>query len=392
MKIWSCIALGIIVLVQGCSEAHRPGDDVDGDGDGDVDADVDGDGDGDADSDSDADVDADVDADADGDADGDPCLGEPAPGCPCDEVGAVLPCYDGPPGTEGIGICEAGEILCVGEGEFASWSACEGMVLPQEEIADDGIDQDCMGGDLITECVPDEFGENCANGEDDDCDGLIDCEDVEDCPCHEPAEGFIYANTSTQLYEVDPEDWSVTSIGSFGVSSMTDIAIHNDGRMYGNTFSDLYAIDPDTAASTLIGPLGVSANGLTFLSDGRLVLSAGSTLYEVNVTTGAATRIGDFGSGATSSGDITGAPSGNLYLSSPGDTLFRVDTTTAVATSVGPIGVREVYGLVWWDGYVYGFTAAGQIVEISELTGEGTVVATPGQAFWGAAVNQLLWE
>jgi outer membrane protein assembly factor BamB len=130
---------------------------------------------------------------------------------------------------------------------------------------------------------------------------------------------------------------------------------------------------------------------LTFLDDGRLVLSAGSTLFQVDPATGRTTRIGDFGSGASSSGDITGVPEGDLYLASPGDNLFRVNVTTGAATLVGAIGFAAVYGLVWWDGLIYGFTAGGQIVAIDMATGRGRVVATPGQPFWGAAVNQLFW-
>ena len=50
------------------------------------------------------------------------------------------PCYPGPPGTEGVGICMAGEETCSG-GQFGD---CEGVVLPIEEIAD-GDDNDCDG-------------------------------------------------------------------------------------------------------------------------------------------------------------------------------------------------------------------------------------------------------
>ncbi len=49
-------------------------------------------------------------------------------------------CYSGPPGTRGVGACEAGTRTCL-QGQ---WAACEGAVLPAEERCDGG-DEDCDG-------------------------------------------------------------------------------------------------------------------------------------------------------------------------------------------------------------------------------------------------------
>ena len=61
--------------------------------------------------------------------------------------GDKMPCYDGPAGTEGMGICMAGIMKCNIEG--TGYGACEGQVLPEAE-------------------------ENCLKPTDDDCDGLVD--------------------------------------------------------------------------------------------------------------------------------------------------------------------------------------------------------------------------
>ncbi|MDW8363992.1 MAG: putative metal-binding motif-containing protein, partial [Myxococcales bacterium] len=62
-----------------------------------------------------------------------------------DEAGFALTraCYDGPAGTAGVGVCVEGVQTCAG-GEYR---ACIGQVLPSEEACD---------------------------GEDDDCDGMVD--------------------------------------------------------------------------------------------------------------------------------------------------------------------------------------------------------------------------
>lgn len=57
-------------------------------------------------------------------------------------AGEVASCYPGPPATEGVGICRAGERVCGGDG---TWGPCEGAVLPSDEICGDEVDEDCDG-------------------------------------------------------------------------------------------------------------------------------------------------------------------------------------------------------------------------------------------------------
>jgi len=63
-------------------------------------------------------------------------------GSPC-TPGATQSCYDGPGGTEGVGLCKAGSQACASDG--ASWEPCTGEVLPQVEDCASGLDQDCDG-------------------------------------------------------------------------------------------------------------------------------------------------------------------------------------------------------------------------------------------------------
>ncbi|RME24171.1 MAG: hypothetical protein D6806_10000, partial [Deltaproteobacteria bacterium] len=109
-------------------------------------------------------------------------------------------CYDGPADTEGVGICRAGLMYCI-DGEFSS---CSGQVLPAPEACN-GMDDDCDGNidedlpslvcglgacrttvescmDGAAQACPAQNTagrEECGNGVDDDCDGVVD----EGCRC-----------------------------------------------------------------------------------------------------------------------------------------------------------------------------------------------------------------
>jgi hypothetical protein len=57
--------------------------------------------------------------------------------------GETEPCYDGPAGTNGVGLCTAGSRTCVEDG--STFSACEGQVQPVEETCETPSDDDCDG-------------------------------------------------------------------------------------------------------------------------------------------------------------------------------------------------------------------------------------------------------
>ncbi|MBI5514175.1 MAG: hypothetical protein HY909_10430, partial [Deltaproteobacteria bacterium] len=71
------------------------------------------------------------------------CNGAVDDGCAC-RRGEVRACYEGPPGTRGVGNCRAGSQGCVVALGAASWGACSGQALPGAEVCD-GTDNDCDG-------------------------------------------------------------------------------------------------------------------------------------------------------------------------------------------------------------------------------------------------------
>lgn len=107
------------------------------------------------------------------------CNQNPADGCehnvgtsgPClCTPGATQNCYQGPAGTENVGICKGGTQTCLPSG--LSYGPCIGQVFPLPEICANNIDDDCDG---TADNVPDVDGDGwtACNG---DC-----CEDSTQC-------------------------------------------------------------------------------------------------------------------------------------------------------------------------------------------------------------------
>jgi hypothetical protein len=72
----------------------------------------------------------------------DDCNGQndEAADCQC-KKGDTEPCYDGPDGTQDVGLCKAGEHAC-GDG---LWGTCNAQVLPATEDCTNLLDEDCDG-------------------------------------------------------------------------------------------------------------------------------------------------------------------------------------------------------------------------------------------------------
>ena len=88
--------------------------------------------------------------------------------------GATQPCYPGDESVAGVGACALGTQSCVAEGEFTTWTECEGFVLPTEDTCGDGVDNDCDGVVDPGCCVPMDYSLSSgftSNG------GTVCCED-----------------------------------------------------------------------------------------------------------------------------------------------------------------------------------------------------------------------
>jgi len=204
------------------------------------------------------------------------------------------------------------------------------------------------------------------------------------------------AGRDGNLYGVVPDSGATVFIGRLP-AVMSDVASFN-GLLYGisapTTFgsSVLYSINPNTGGGTVIGDTGVALNALVFGADGTLYGAGSDSLYAISPSTGSSTLLGS-GTGPgtyNSSGDLAFDGAGKLYLtssgSSSGDKLLSLDPSTGQGVAIGNTGFTNVYGLVYLNGTMYGFSIGGQVVTINLSTGAAALVASYLPGFNGTTL------
>jgi hypothetical protein len=219
----------------------------------------------------------------------------------------------------------------------------------------------------------------------------------------------VYAHSADTLFEVDPNDLTVSVVGPFGwptgytTEQMTDIALDEDGYMVGVSFYHVFAVDKDSAQCTYLAPLsGSGFNGLSWVEGVGIdpgvptlvgVDQAGSYVV-IDPSTGQSTNVGSYGGGFGSSGDLVfvrgaGAFATADHLSYSSDVLVRIDPASGAATVIGETGFGDIWGLAFWGGQVFGFTDSGQFLLIDIDTGQGSLVESTSYRFWGAGVTTV---
>lgn len=234
--------------------------------------------------------------------------------------------------------------------------------------------------------------------------------------------GAVYAHSATTLYKLDPYTKQVSVVGKFDClgplapgGGMWDIAIDKNGNMVGTANNGIstggvVSIDKATAHCSVL-QLGTYPNSLTFVPAGTLLPSTEALVgynqdqyVEIDEQTGAQTTIGDLNPNPTgqkwySSGDIVSIIGGGTYVTvnpSPSgggtDSIVEVDPKTGQVTKlIGNTGFTKLWGLGYWGGVAYGFSATGQLAQIDLSTGVGTAIPIPnmsaGLSFWGAGTT-----
>ena len=135
--------------------------------------------------------------------------------------GETLPCYEGPSGTDGVGICKAGYKECVEDG--SDWSECRDQVLPSPEICSNGIDENCDGEDMTPENAVDYDGDGytyctgdcCETAWEPGCSGTDSPERINP-GAYEMKDNYLDDNCNGQIDEVEHCDAGLSlSVGDY---------------------------------------------------------------------------------------------------------------------------------------------------------------------------------
>lgn len=226
-----------------------------------------------------------------------------------------------------------------------------------------------------------------------------------------PFFGRVYAHSSNDLYEVDPDTLDVTYVGPFTmvgaggpvVDIITDIALDKNANMTGVSYEHVYSIDKTNGECTWLATLDRQFNGLSWvpveeLDDTGAEVLIGAALdgsvWQIDPVTGASTQIGEYGGGWGSSGDIVSvAGFGTVATVNQGDgfadhlAVIDLEAGAVATVSPDPIGFNQVFGLGFWEGQVFGFTENRQFILIDPATGIGTLVEDSVPFWWGAGVT-----
>lgn len=204
----------------------------------------------------------------------------------------------------------------------------------------------------------------------------------------------FYANTRDTLYKIDPFAKTATRVGS--APGLQDIDTHPDGTLFGVKHDGLYRydvwgdhwIEHGYGFDNEIG----DTNGLAIDQDGTGFITANDRIYSADLDTGLASFVGQTGN-FYSSGDCVVDKGNTLYMTSKAegqmDTLVEISRQTGAGTPVGEfgaIGYEKIYALTAAWGTLYGLNSSGQLIEINQRDGVGTLLHTfEGKSFWGAA-------
>jgi outer membrane protein assembly factor BamB len=233
----------------------------------------------------------------------------------------------------------------------------------------------------------------------------------------------VYAHGDHTLYKIDLMAKTLVTVGPFNAPQIsgkedviTDLAVSPNDVIYVISKTQLYTADPNDGHVTVVGPVtscGDEAVAMTFGADGTLY--AGDykgQLCKIDLTTNPPTvkPIAKLSGGLALSGDMVAVGDGTIYgtayrlSDTSGGTmnnnlLIKLDPTSAATTVIGSTGSKNLYGVSYALGQVFGFThdQSGDVIIIDPATGKGTHYGTfkdpsTGTAisFAGAGVNSMV--
>jgi RHS repeat-associated protein len=218
----------------------------------------------------------------DGDADGTPAfdigaIEGPGAGPQC-TPGTMESCYSGPGGTQGVGICQAGERTCQADGTFGP---CQGEVAPGVEVCN-GQDDDCDGqidggGSCLVNHIPTITSAPAVTA-------TVGQEYSYDVEATDPDPGDVLTfsltifptgmtiNTTTGLIEWTP---SAAQVGQQNVT----VRVQDQGGLFATQSFTITVLIPNHAPSIISVPVITAAEGQPYAYDVEATdLDTGDTL------------------------------------------------------------------------------------------------------------------
>jgi hypothetical protein len=211
-----------------------------------------------------------------------------------------------------------------------------------------------------------------------------------------------YASSGATLYTANLPSASIQNVGSTSLTGtgtsidLFDLALAPDGTLYGvDATSVLYTIDTSTGEVTPIPVhpyLGATLNALDAAPDGTLYAAGLNLLYAYDLSSHTLNQLATYPPGLASSGDLASL-GGKLFATAnngqamSNDVLLVIDLATLSMTVLGSTGFPCIYGLAAQGTSLFGFTCNGQVLSLDTTSGQGTLLGTPGQAFFGASAR-----
>jgi cysteine-rich repeat protein len=255
---------------------------------------------------------------------------------PVHTLSESVPCYTGPAGTAGVGLCHAGLQRCDEQGKPVG--ICDGEVTPQAEVCDSG-------------------------GDDEDCDGETN-ENGEDCAC---GDGWVSAGVGEECDDggtIDGDGCAASCVRERVVrieaGQYHTCAILNTGRIkcWGLNSSGQLGIGDTVNRGDVHGQMGSALPVTDLGTDARVEsLAMGGSHTCARLTSGAVKCWGGSGVGALGLGAITSRGAGPNQM---GDRL-EVVKLGGVAAAIAA-GGGHTCALVSGDvTRCWGWNAFGQL-------------------------------
>ena len=231
----------------------------------------------------------------------------------------------------------------------------------------------------------------------------------------------VYAHGDHTLYKIDLMAKSLITIGPFNAPKImsgkedviTDLAVSPTDVIYAISNTQLYTADANDGHVTTVGAVtacGMVAVAMSFAPDGTLY--AGDYLGQfckIDLTTNPPTvnKVAKLSGGLAISGDIVSVGDGTMYATAyrlsdqnggtmNNNLLIKIDPATGSTTVIGSTGYKNLFGVSYALGQVFGFThdQSGDVVTIDPKTGQGALfnsfkdpTTNMGISFAGAGVN-----